>query len=100
MDNKGNWPCFRTNLPNGLTVSVVWHECAYAKRRKDGTPISVEIACYIEKEVDDDDDLDWRTKQVWGNKHDNVIGYVPVRDVVKYINIAFHYQESESTVYP
>ena len=91
MDNKGNWPCFRTNLPNGLTVSVVWHECAYAKRRKDGTPISVEIACYIEKEGDDD--LDWRTKQVWGNKHDDVIGYVPVRDVVKYIDIAFRYQE-------
>jgi hypothetical protein len=92
MDNMGNWPGFCTDLPNGIRVSVQWHEGAYAKRRKDGTPISVEIACYIEKEVDDDDDLDWRTKEVWG-WGDNVIGYVPVRDVVKYIDIAFHYQE-------
>ena len=90
MDN--NCPGFRTDLPNGITVSVQWHEGAYAKRKKDGTPISVEIACFFEKEGDDD--LDWRTKEVWG-WGDNVIGYVPVRDVVKYIDIAFHYQESE-----
>lgn len=84
------WLCgYCTDFPNGLTVSVQWHNTAYAEC-VDGEVISVEIACWLT----DDRDV-WMTRSVWGDTTsdsaplvDDVIGWVPVEKVEEYLDIA------------
>ena len=88
MDYSG----FTTDLPNGLTVSVQWHDRNYAERNANGDVISVEIGCWV---TADREEL--MTCRVWREAHrdwfwsDDVIGRVPVADVVKFIDEAQKY---------
>jgi len=79
---------FTTDLPNGLTVSVQWHWGAYCSYNEDGKPKTVEMACWETGE----EPCTWRTKNVWGGANDDVIGYLPVGDVVKFIDIALNWE--------
>lgn len=94
---------YSIDLSNGLTVSVQWHGMAYANIVGD-EPVSVEIACYMT------DSHVWMTRKVWVTEGDaaslnhrqqlieplpvdDVIGWVPVSDVAKYIDIAKNWRE-------
>jgi len=88
---------YSIDLPNGLTVSVQWHQMAYADV-VDGEVLSVEIACYMT------DRNIWMTHSVWtGMPHlpagdiDDVIGWVPIADVQKYSDIARLYTQETET---
>ena len=82
---------YHIDLSNGLTVSVQWGGIAYANVVGD-EPVSVEIACWMT------DCQVWMTRKVWVTparpvfdkifQHDDVIGWVPIADVAKYIDIA------------
>lgn len=91
---------FSTNLPNGLTVSVQWHNRAYSKRDgKNGKIRSVEIACWVtDKQVNGFSRGEWMTRRVWPNEVrrdrefiDDVVGYVSVADVIQFIDDAQKY---------
>jgi len=85
MDYHG----FTTDLPNGLTVSVQWHDRNYAERNANGDVISVEIACWVT-----DNRNKWMTSLLWPDhlyRAHEVLGYLPVADVVKHIDEARKY---------
>ena len=83
---------FTTDLANGLTVSVQWHDGAYATRDDDGKLISVEMACWkTGKGKPVAGDIRWLTRDVWAEDccpYDDVIGHVPVMDSMRMIDAA------------
>ena len=83
---------FTTDLANGLTVSVQWHDGAYATRDDDGKLISVEMACWKTGKVKPvSGDILWLTSDVWAEAccpYDDVIGHVPVMDSMRMIDAA------------
>ena len=76
---------FTTDLHNGLTVSVQFHDGAYANRDDDGVLQSVEIACW--KTGDPDMRL---TRDVWADycKYDDVVGHISVDRVMDFMDRA------------
>jgi hypothetical protein len=76
---------FTTNLHNGLTVSVQFHDGAYANRDNDGVLQSVEIACW----KTGDQDM-WLTRDVWADdcSYDDVVGHISVDRVMDFIDRA------------
>ena len=76
---------FTTDLHNGLTVSVQFHDGAYANRDNDGVLQSVEIACW----KTGDQDM-WLTRDVWATADgfDDVMGHIPVDSVMGLMDCA------------
>ena len=76
---------FTTNLHNGLTVSVQFHDGAYANRDEDEVLQSVEIACW----KTGDPDI-WLTRDVWvtADGFDDVMGHIPVDHVMGLMDCA------------
>jgi len=76
---------FTTDLHNGLTVSVQFHDGAYSNRDDDGVLQSVEIACW----KTGDPDM-WLTRDVWSDdcKYDDVIGHISVDNVMDFMDRA------------
>ena len=80
---------FTTDLPNGLTLSVQWHDRNYAERNANGDIVSVEIACWVT-----DNSKKWVTSLVWPDhlwREYEVLGHISVADVVKHIDEARKY---------
>ena len=76
---------FKSVLSSGLTVRVGWQWGANCTVNRDGTPETVEVTCWLTKTGE------WMAPKVW-NSDDDVIGHVPVGDVVKFINIALNWK--------
>jgi hypothetical protein len=76
---------FKADFTNGLTVSVQWHDGAYANRDDDGVLQSVEIACWKTGDIDI-----WLTRDVWPDdcKYDDVIGHISVDNVMDFMDRA------------
>ena len=95
-----NFHCgFNTDLDNGLTVSVQFHDGVYARRDDDGKLLTVEMACWTTTKSTQmwtnapPVEIVWLTGDVWGlgNRHlasDDVMGHVPVEDVMHMIDAA------------
>jgi hypothetical protein len=84
---------FTTDLANGLTVSVQWHDCAYATRDDDGKLISVEMACWKtgEDQSGPHGGILWLTSDVWAEDclpYEDVMGHVPVMDSMRMMDRA------------
>ena len=87
---------FTTDLHNGLTVSVQFHEGAYANRDDDGNLVSVEIACWKTGGVSTCVEGHvrrvrlWLTRDVWADdcKYDDVVGRIPVDRVMDFMDRA------------
>ena len=80
---------FRTELDNGLMVSVQYHDTAYSARDDDGKLTSVEMACWRIMESGVRIDV-WLTYDVWKIEGNDcgVAAYVPVNDVMHMIDTA------------
>ena len=76
---------FTTDLHNGLTVSVQFHDGAYSNRDDDGVLQSVEIACW----KTGDPDM-WLTRDVWADdcSYDDVVGHISVDRVMDFMDRA------------
>ena len=91
---------FHTELQNGVTVSVQWDEGHLSQIDKTGTPISVEMACWIKVPAKGGYNATknvWMTKIIWPYREhygDDVLGYIPVADVIKLIDIAAEKSQS------
>ncbi len=84
---------FTTDLHNGLTVSVQFHDGAYANRDDDGNLVSVEIACWKTGSIENaphPSDIQWLTRDVWADdcKYDDVVGRIPVDRVMDFMDRA------------
>ena len=98
---------FTTELQNGLTVSVQWHDLASAMRDEDDKLITVEIACWktdqtrtYSIEVEDANWTDeikdafraraWLTQDVWPEDgySEDMLTYVPVVRIMDMIDSA------------
>ena len=87
---------FTTDLANGLTVSVQWHDGAYATRDDDGNLVSVEMACWTTTKSTEssqgwvESGGEWLTRDVWPEDcfDDDVVGYVPVMASMRMMDTA------------
>ena len=84
---------FTTDLANGLTVSVQWHDCAYATRDDDGKLISVEMACWKTGSMEGSSGaIQWLTCDVWADEcrdsTSDVVGFVTVMDSMRMMDRA------------
>jgi len=84
---------FTTDLHNGLTVSVQFHDGAYANRDDDGNLVSVEIACWKTGSMENaphPSDIQWLTRDVWADdcKYDDVVGHISVDRVMDFMDRA------------
>jgi len=85
-----NFQCgFTTDLDNGLTVSVQYHDCAYATRDDDDKLVSVEMACWTTRKrpgemKDNRLSGQWLSRDVWPDDciQDDVLGHLPVDKVM------------------
>ena len=76
---------FTTELKNGLTVSVQFHDGALGLRDDDGKLVNVEMACWKT-----DKDKLWLSSDVWPEECQSadVVGYVHVNEVMHLIDAA------------
>jgi len=85
-----NFQCgFTTDLDNGLTVSVQFHDGAYATRDDDDKLVSVEMACWTTSKgpgemKDNRLSAQWLSRDVWPDDctRNDVLGYVHVDKVM------------------